>query len=133
MNKVFLTGRITKDLEPKYTTSGKCHINFSLACDKGFGENKKTLWINCTAWEKTAEIMGNNLGKGRKIMIEGEWDQYEYEKDGQKRKVDQVVVRSFEFMDSKKDGVEKPMGQNMAGGYDVSSFGTEVAEEELPF
>ena len=103
MNRVFISGRITKDLEPKYTTTGKCQIYFSLAVDKGFGDNKKTLWVNCSAWEKTAEIMGNNLGKGRKILIEGELDQYESEKDGVKKRSDQIIVRSFEFMDSKKD------------------------------
>jgi single-strand DNA-binding protein len=133
MNEIVLSGRLTRDLEPRYTQTGKCHVSFSLAVDKGYGDNKKTLWVNCTAWEKTAETMGNNLGKGRKILIKGELDQYEIEKDGVKKRVDQVIVRNFEFMDSKKEQSEQ-MGSNMAGGYDVSSLGTEVfPEESIPF
>ena len=124
-----MSGRITKEIELKYTQTGKAHINFSLAVDSGWGDNKKTLWLNCTAWEKTAEVMASNLGKGRKILVEGELDQYEFEKDGVKKRIDQVIVRNFEFMDSKKEQGEQPMGHNMVGGYDVSSIGTDATED----
>lgn len=129
-----MSGRITKDIKLRYTATGKANINFSLAVDSGWGENKKTLWVNCKAWEKTAEVMAANLGKGRKVLVEGELDQYDTEKDGVKKRVDQIVVRNFEFMDSKKEQVEQPVGQNMAGGYDTSSFGKDVfPNEEIDF
>jgi len=135
MNNWIGTGRIIRDLEPKYTEAGKCYVGFTLAVDKGFGDKKKTLWIYCVAWEKTAEVMGNTLEKGRKILVRGEIDQYESEKDGIKKNTTQIIVRDFEYMDSKKQqAIEQPQGENMAGGYDVSSFGTEVfPEEEIPF
>lgn len=126
MVKMIITGRIVRDLEPKYTTSGKCVLNFSVASDKGFKENKKTLFIECAAFEKTAEIMGNTLSKGRKILIMGDYDIQEWEKDGQKRSKSLCIVREFEYMDSKKDvqAEKSPM----------DSFGSEVfPEEEFPF
>jgi len=140
MNKVFISGRIVRDLEPKYTQAGKCHVSFTLAVDKGFGDNKKTLWIYCTAWEKTAEVMGNTLAKGRKILVEGEMDQYESEKDGVKKSTTQILVRNFEYCDSKPDNASAGSASTPApatppaSGYDVSSFGQDVfPEEQIPF
>lgn len=78
------------------------------------------------------EFCGNNLTKGRRVLVEGRLQIRDYEKDGQKRRVADVVAQNVEFLDSKKD-TEKQMGSNMAGGYDVSSFGAVLPEEELPF
>lgn len=126
MIKMIVTGRVTRELEPKYTTSGKCILNFSIASDKGFKENKKTLFINCVAFEKTAEIMGNTLSKGRKVLIMGDYDVQKWEKDGQKHSKPQCIVREFEYMDGKKDG--------QADKISMDDFGNEVfPEEEMTF
>jgi len=137
MNDLTLSGRLTDNPEVRYTQTGKAVAEFTLAVDRGFGENKKTCFIRCTAWKKTAETIGNTLTKGRKILVKGEWDQQRWEKDGQKHTKDYCLVKTFEYMDSKKDDVAAGLTTNPApakSGYDMSSFGTEVfPEEEIPF
>lgn len=128
MNLVMITGRLAKDPEVRYTQSGKAVANITLAVDRGYGENKQTVWIPCVAWEKRAEVIGNTLAKGRKIAVEGEWTQRSWEtQDGQKRRVDECLIRTFEYCDSK----HKP---SETEEIDAAMFGNEVfPEEEIPF
>lgn len=132
MNKVILTGRLTADPEVRYTKSGKAVADFTLAVDIGYGENKKTSFIPCNAWEKTAETIGNTLEKGRKIIVDGEWHQQNWEtQEGQKRRKDLCLVRTFEYCDSKKESKESSTGHADA----ATAFGGQVfpPEEEIPF
>jgi len=129
MNKVIIVGRLTRDPEVRYTQTGKAVASFAVAVDSGFGDNKRTDFIPVTVWDKLAEICGNNLGKGRRVLVEGRLQIGEYEKDGQKRRSTDVVANNIEFLDSKKES-----GETQKNNYDVSSFGTEVfPEEEIPF
>lgn len=70
-HKVTLIGRVTRDVSSKFTPSGTQVTNFTLAINDSWGENKKTIWIRCTAWKKTAEIAQEYLEKGRQVHIEG--------------------------------------------------------------
>lgn len=104
INKVILTGRLTKDIELRHTNSGKAVTTFTIAVDSGYGENKKADFINCVAWEKTAEFIKNWFGKGRMIEIVGRIATRTYEgQDGKKNYVTEVVVNEVYFGDSKKD------------------------------
>ena len=138
MNKVILVGRLTRDPEVRYTQTGKAVASFSVAVDTGFGENKRADFIPIVVWDKLAEVCGNNLTKGRRVLVEGRLQIREYEKDGQKRRSAEVVAQNFEFLDTKQ-AVNSSTGNTTSAspaksGYDVSSFGTEVfPEEEIPF
>ena len=104
LNKVILLGRLTKDPELRRTDSGKAVTTFTVAVDNGHGENKKTDFINCVAWEKTAEFINNWFGKGRMIALVGRISTRNYEgQDGRKNYVTEVVVGEAHFADSKKD------------------------------
>lgn len=129
MNKVIIVGRLCQDPEVRYTQSGIAVTTFNLAVDNGYGENKRTDFIPVVAWRKLAEVCGNNLNKGRRVLVEGSLQIRSYEaNDGSKRRVAEVVAQNVEFMDSKQSGGE----QN--SGYDVNSFGTDVTpEDEVPF
>ena len=131
MNKVILVGRLTRDPEVRYTQTGKAVASFSIAVDSGFGENKKADFIPIVVWDKLAEVCGNNLTKGRRVLVEGRLQIRDYEKDGQKRRAAEVVAQNIEFLEPKQQAEKaKPTDS----GYDVSSFGTEVfPEEEIPF
>src|SRR5512146_3250950 len=133
MNKVIIVGRLTRDPEVRYTQEGKAVCSFSVAVDSGYGENKKADFIPVVVWEKLAEICGNNLSKGRRVLVEGRLQIRDYEKDGQKRRSADVVAQNVKFLDSKNTGqADKPAPTE--SGYDVSSFGTEVfPEEEINF
>lgn len=69
-HKLILVGRLTKDAEPmRHTPQGKPVVNFSVAVDDGYGENKKTIYYRVSVWEKTAEACAN-LKKGAMVLCE---------------------------------------------------------------
>ena len=72
--------RIGRDAELRYTANGKAVIGLACAYDIGFGENKKTQWIECAIWEKRAESLAPYLLKGQQAMVtltDVELDKYE--------------------------------------------------------
>lgn len=102
MNKVILLGRIGKDPELRYTQSGQGIASFSLATTKKWtkdGEKKeKTEWHSLKVWGKPAEIVKQYVRKGDMLLVEGELNYGEYEKDGIKRYTTDINVSNFEFM-----------------------------------
>lgn len=104
LNKCILMGRLTKDPELRHTNSEKAVTTFTVAIDNGYGENKKTDFINCVAWEKTAEFIEKYFEKGRMIVVSGRISTRSWEgQDGRKNFVTEVVVNEAYFGDSKKD------------------------------
>ena len=74
MNKVILIGNITKDIELRQSNSGKFVVEFSIAINNGKDQQGNELpadFINCTAWNKTAEVLSKYATKGTKVGIEG--------------------------------------------------------------
>ena len=106
MNKVVLIGRLTRDPELRYAQSGKAFCTFTLAVDRRFKQqnNQPTAdFIPCMAWDKLAEVIGNNLAKGRRVGVEGHLQTRTYDaKDGSKRSAFEVVVNELEFLDAKQ-------------------------------
>ena len=74
INNVVMTGRLTRDIELKYSQSGVAVANFTLAVDRSFksanGE-RETDFVNCVVFRKTAEDAANFVGKGSLVGIEG--------------------------------------------------------------
>lgn len=134
MNKVILVGNMTRDPEVRYTTTGKAVATFSIAVNSGFGDNKRTDFVPIVTWDKLAEVCGNNLTKGRRILVEGRLQLREYEsKEGEKRKVAEVVAQNIEFL-SPRDATHE--GKSVVGGTgsSQSGFAPEILpEEEIPF
>ena len=108
INKIVLTGNLTKDPDVKYTQSGKAVAMFSIAVNDGFGDNQKTYYPNIVVWGKTAETVGNNLVKGSKVGVVGKLTTRSYDNSaGQKVYVTEVVADMYggiEFLCSKKQG-----------------------------
>ncbi len=125
MNKVILVGRLAQDPEVRYTQSGKAVASFNLAVNR-YGQKDSADFIPIVAWEKLAEICGNNIRKGNQILVEGRLQIRPYEtQDGQKRRVTEIVAQNIEFLGSKN----KSEGETCA-----SDFGSEVSQdEEIPF
>lgn len=74
MNKVILIGNITKDIELRQSNSGKFVVEFSVAINNGKDQQGNELpadFVNCTAWNKTAEVLSKYATKGTKVGIEG--------------------------------------------------------------
>ena len=132
MNKIFLMGRLVKDPEARMSQSGKPVTKFTMAVDRPYNKNgeDKADFLNCVAFGKTAEIIGNNVNKGNKLLVEGRVQVDSYTgKDGQKKFFTSVIVDRMEFVESKKSQ-SKPARKISAA--DV--FGSEVSfDEEVPF
>ena len=82
MNLVVLTGRLTRDPELKFGQSGKAYSRFSLAVDRPFQKGEAD-FINCVAFGKTAELIGEYLRKGRKVGVTGRLQMNRYEANGE--------------------------------------------------
>lgn len=130
MNKVILVGRLARDPDVRYTQSGKATASFALAVNRRVGQGKEQQadFIPIVAWEKLAEIAGNNLMKGSQILVEGRIQVRNYEdKNGQKRYVTEVIAQNFEFLGS------KPIVEKSGMPTGAESFGSEVDDEMIPF
>ena len=96
MNKIILTGNITKDAELRHTANDKAYSKFSVANNEGYGDNKKTNFFNCTLWGKSAENISRFLTKGQKVLITGKVEINDYkDKEGVERKIIDINVDSF--------------------------------------
>nr|DAT60559.1 MAG TPA: Single strand binding protein [Caudoviricetes sp.] len=97
MNTVVLSGRMTKDPELKYTSGGKANARFTLAVQRTKDEAD---FINCIAWEKTAETITEYFRKGSPILVQGNIRTGSYEKDGKTIYTTDVWVYKFDFFGS---------------------------------
>lgn len=102
MNKVYLSGNLTKDPTVRYTPSGKAYARMAIAVNRPFSKDT-TDFFNLLAWEKRAETMGEYLKKGSRILVEGRIQTNSYEKDGVKYNGVEIVVDNFEFAGGKSD------------------------------
>lgn len=105
MNRVVLVGRITHDLDLKYTNSGIPVLNFSLAVNRNYtneqGE-RDTDFIRCVVWRAQAENMSKYVGKGSLIGVDGKIQSSTYEtQEGEKRTSIEVLVDQVTFLESK--------------------------------
>lgn len=74
MNKIILMGRLTRDPEVRYTTTGKVVCQFTLAVDRPFTNQdgqREADFINIVVWGKIAELCGNSLTKGQRALVDG--------------------------------------------------------------
>ncbi|TWK08615.1 Single-stranded DNA-binding protein A [Bacillus licheniformis] len=130
INAAILTGRLTKDVDLRYTSNGVATASFTLAVNRNFtnqnGERDAD-FINCVAWRKTAETMANHLRKGSLIGIDGRIRTRNYDNaQGQKVFVTEVVVNNFTFLESrnKSNNGGQSYGQgNSQGNYQTSTGG----------
>ena len=107
VNKVMLIGRLGRDPEMRYTSSGTAVVNFSMATnhfmkDQNGNNSDQTEWHQIVAFGRTAEVAGEYLTKGRLVYIEGRlqtrsWD----DKNGQKKYKTEVVCSNLQLLGSK--------------------------------
>lgn len=123
LNSIVLQGRLTKDVELRYTKSEKAVCSFTLAVDRG-GRDGGADFIPCVAWEKTAQFIDQYFKKGDMMLAQGRLEQRNYEDaSGNKRSVFEVRVQNVNFCGgkSKAEETSKPR------------FEAVDDSEELPF
>ena len=116
INKAILMGRLTRDPELRHTGTGTPVCSFSIAIDNGYGENRQTDFINCVAWNKTAEFVSNYFSKGKMIIVIGRISTRSWEgQDGKRNYTTEVVASEVSFGESKRSqdgGSDYTGGQN---------------------
>lgn len=130
LNNVELIGRVGKDPEMRYTSSGKAVCGFSLATNE-MGKDKTT-WHNITAWEKLAEVCERYVKKGDLIYLSG---RIEYTENNGKYYT-QIVAYTVKFLSSKgensgsKEPPKPPTGQKPQS---AAKQGDDLADDDIPF
>jgi len=127
VNTVILVGRLTRDPEVRYTPQGKAVAGFAVAVDRpvaGADGKREADFIDCVAWDKLGETVGNHLTKGRLVAVEGRLQIRSYEaKDGTKRRAAEVVCHRVQFLDAPKK----------AGAAEPEPSGSDDLPDDLPF
>ena len=140
MNNVTLIGRLTRDPELRYTAgTGNAMCRVNLAVDRGLSREKKQEaeskgqptadFFGIIAWGKTAEVIGNYVKKGNKILIEGTLRNSSYEKDGKRIFKTTVETKRVEFL-------EKAAGNNNNNNYGQGNQNQgydPYYEDDIPF
>lgn len=136
MNNVSLIGRLTKDPDLRYTSSGMAVATFSLAVQRSFrnkdGEYEAD-FINCVCWNKSGETLANHVRKGQRIGVTGRIQTRNYENEqGNRVYVTEVVVEGFTFLEKKDDSQGNNQG---VFGAKQSGFnqGPTITNDDLPF
>jgi len=136
MNLVVVEGNLGREPELKYTSSGTAVVKFSIASNfsKKVGTEWKSepVWIDVTAWEKTAERVSENLHKGMKSRVFGKLRVDSWEKDGQKHSRMYVLADRVEWW-VKKDAPQRESGQDDEGPRTRTEAAPDGFQEDIPF
>ena len=130
LNRIILIGRLTKDPELRYTNSGTAVCGFTLAVDSGFGDNKRTDFIDIVVWGKAGESCSQYLAKGKLAAVEGRLQIRNYEdKNGGKRRATEVVAENVRFLSPRSESA----GSSPAADDYTAGEWTGSPDEDLPF
>lgn len=154
INRVILVGRLTKAPELRRTQSGSSVVSFSLAVGRRYAQpgQPDADFINCVAWNKTAELMAQYLHKGSMIGVEGRIQTRNYDnQQGQRVYVTEVVAESVQFLESKNASSQtqntyaqsqqpsyaqpqetQPVSDSFNSSFDASDT-LDIASDDLPF
>ena len=149
INRVIISGNLTRDPELRSTASGLPVLGFGVAVNDRRKNQQTGEWedypnfIDCTMFGARAESLSRYLGKGTKVAIEGKLRWSQWEREGQKRSKIEVSVDELEFMSSRNSD-SSSYGGGMGGGYSAPAAAPVVAapvvdasssvyDEDIPF
>ena len=134
MNSVCIVGRITKDVQERRTQNGTPVVSFTLAVDRRKKEDGAD-FINCIAWNKSAETIAKYVHKGDLFGVTGYIQTRSYEKDGRTNYATEVVATGFQFLERKREmPSDSPSGQNKSNSYDGwGNTRDDIDSPDLPF
>lgn len=129
INRVNISGNLTRDPEMRHTASGMQVLSFGMAVnDRAKDANGEWVdrpnFIDCTMFGARAEAVSHYISKGSKVAIEGKLRWSQWEKDGQKRSKIEVIVDEIEFMSRRED-----VAQQQPAAAPVP----DVYDEDIPF
>jgi len=122
MNKIFLSGNLTRDVE-LYNSTNTAVAKTGIAVNRPFSKDKAVDFFNLVAFGKTAEFMSKYFGRGSKVLIEGRLQTSTYEKDGVKRTATDIIIEQVEFAGGKRENRDKDFGGEPVDDGDTPFWG----------
>ena len=130
-SKAIIAGNLTRDPELRTTPNGANVCGFSVAVNRVYkdsnGEQREDVsYIDCSAWNRLGETIGQYAKKGSSVLVSGRLDQRSFEgKDGVKRSRVEIVVEDFNFIGAPRDaGSGSSYSGGMNSGVDNSGMGS---------
>ena len=144
INRVILVGRLTKDPMLRKTQTGTSVTSFTVACGRrvGAGQEPQTDFINCVAWNRTADIVSQYTHKGSLVGVEGRIQSRSYDDaQGKRVYVTEVVCDSVQFLESRSASENRGSMMETRGyesdvpSYDdfASTPSLDISSDDLPF
>lgn len=144
LNSVALTGRLTNDVDLRYTQSGTAVGSFTIAVDRQFRSangNRETDFISCAIWRKSAENLAKFTHKGSLIGVEGHVQTRTYDNaQGNKVYVTEVIVENFALLEPRQTSQESqqrsannPAAVSQGNGFANNGQPVDVSDDDLPF
>ncbi|EIT2042663.1 single-stranded DNA-binding protein [Enterococcus faecalis] len=154
INNVTLVGRLTKDVDLRYTSSGTAVGQFTLAVNRNFTNqngDREADFINCVIWRKAAESLANYARKGTLIGLTGRIQTRNYEnQQGQRVYVTEVVIENFQLLESKEVSEQRRSNASATNGkqannqqqaplpdpldpFSKDSSPVNISDDDLPF
>ena len=138
INNTVLVGRLTKDVDLRYTQSNVAVATFTLAVNRTFkNENgeREADFINCVMWRQQAENLANFAKKGALIGITGRIQTRSYDnQQGQRVYVTEVVAEQFQLLESKGQGNQgQQQAQQQAPDFSRQGAPLDISDDDLPF
>lgn len=134
MNSVNITGRLTDDVELKFTTDSNAVCSFAVAVDRPYAKDTVD-FLQCVAWRQKAEFVAKYFKKGDGIEVTGYISTRSYEdKNGVKHKVTEICADQVNFVKARKSE-DKPVAEKPSepDSVDVQEFIDNNLDELLPF
>ncbi|MBQ9067786.1 MAG: single-stranded DNA-binding protein [Eggerthellaceae bacterium] len=142
INRVIISGNLTRDPELRQTASGLPVLGFGVAVNDRRKNQQTGEWedypnfVDCTMFGTRAESVAKFLSKGSKVAIEGKLRWSQWERDGQKRSKIEVIIDELEFMTSRNDGPSASSHQSSYSAPAASpapEVNASVYDEDIPF
>lgn len=136
INNVVLIGRLTRDVELRYTPSNVASATFTLAVNRNFKNaagDREADFVNCVMWRQQAENLANWTKKGHLIAITGRIQTRSYDnQQGQRVYVTEVVAESFQVLEKRDNTANySSMDEQMPPGF--SGHPMDISDDDLPF
>ncbi len=131
MNRVLLTGRLTRDPELRTTAGGKAVAQFSVASHEFVGGKEKPEFHNVVTWDRLAETCGRYLGKGQLVAVEGRLQTRTWDDDaGARHWKTEIVAASVEMLSgrARKDYRAETAAQSLEAQAEAAGLGADASE-----
>jgi len=129
LNIVVLIGNMTRDPELRYSAQGVPVTSFTLAVNNGYGEEQEASFFRTVCFKKTAEAVAQYTNKGSLVAVQGRLQSRNYEKDGQRLTIVEVVAQNVKFLDKKKES----SSSNSSNDSKSNSNDEDYSQDDLPF